>query len=128
MAVRRKASKRSARRSTKRRVSRRKIVRKAKKAKKAKRVSVVGKKWQVWNGTRERTVGGLRKKDLLKSKSGKVVSKKQALRARSNMKKNGLSKWMAAVMQVRKEMGLTGFIAIKKGTPYYRAVKKVYEA
>merc|ERR1712012_701352 len=108
--------------------SRRKVVRKARKAKKAKRVSVVGKKWQVWNGTREKTVGGLTKKDLMKSKSGKIVSKKQALRARGNMKKNGLGKWMAAVKQVRKEMGLKGFIAIKKGTPYYKRVRAVYEA
>ena len=129
MAVRRRSAARKSRRATKRRVTRRRVAaRKVRKAKKAKRVSVVGKKFQVWNGTRERTVCGLTKKDLMKSKSGKVVSKKQALRARSNMKKNGLSKWMAAVKQVRKEMGLKGFVAIKKGTAYYKAVRKVYEA
>ena len=128
MAVRRRSSKRSTRRATRRRVSRRKVVRKARKAKKAKRVSVVGNKRQVWNGTRERTIGGLTKKDLMKSKSGKIVSKKQALRAKGNMKKNGLGKWMAAVKQVRKEMGLKGFVAIKKGTPYYKRVRAVYEA
>ena len=128
MAVRRRSSKRSTRRATRRRVSRRKVVRKARKAKKAKRVSVVGNKRQVWNGTRERTIGGLTKNDLMKSKSGKIVSKKQALRAKGNMKKNGLGKWMAAVKQVRKEMGLKGFVAIKKGTPYYKRVRAVYEA
>lgn len=125
MAVRRKASKKSRRSSSKRRVSRRKVVRKAKKAKKAKKV---GKKWQVWNGTRERTVGGLTKKDLMVSKSGKVVSKKLASRGRSLMKKNGLGKWTKAVQQVRKEMGLTGFVAIKKGTAFYKAVRAVYDA
>merc|ERR1712213_54968 len=103
-------------------------VRQAKKAKKPKKTPLVGKKWQVWNGTRERTIGGLTKKDLMKSKSGKIVSKKQALRAKGNMKKNGLGKWMAAVKQVRKEMGLKGFVAIKKGTPYYKRVRAVYEA
>ena len=128
MAVRRRSSKRSARRATRRRVSRRKVVRQAKKAKKPKKTPLVGKKWQVWNGTRERTIGGLTKKDLMKSKSGKIVSKKQALRAKGNMKKNGLGKWMAAVKQVRKEMGLKGFVAIKKGTPYYKRVRAVYEA
>merc|ERR1712154_555017 len=71
---------------------------------------------------------GSPKKDLMKSKSGKIVSKKQALRAKGNMKKNGLGKWMAAVKQVRKEMGLKGFVAIKKGTPYYKRVRAVYEA
>ena len=128
MAVRRRSSKRSARRATRRRVSRRKVVRQAKKAKKPKKTPLVGKKWQVWNGTRERTIGGLTKKDLMKSKSGKIVSKKQALRAKGNMKKNGLGKWMAAVKQVRKEMGLKGFVAIKKGTTYYKRVRAVYEA
>ena len=128
MAVRRRSSKKSTRRVTKRRVSRRKVVRKARKAKKAKKVSIFGKKWQVWNGTRQKTVGGLIKKDLMKSKSGKIVSKKQALRGKKNMKTNGLSKWMAAVKQVRKEMNLQGFVAIKKGTPYYNRVRAVYEA
>ena len=128
MAVRRRSSKKSTRRATKRRVSRRKVVRKARKAKKAKKVSVVGKKWQVWNGTRQKTVGGLTKKDLMKSKSGKIVSKKLALRARGNMKSNGLSKWMAAVKQARKEMNIQGFVAIKKGTPYYKRVRAIYEA
>ena len=128
MAVRRKSMRRSRRRVSRRRVSRRKVVRKAKKAKKPKRVPLVGKKWQVWNGTRTKTVGGLTKKDLMKSKSGKIVSKKLASRGRNLMKKNGLGKWTQAVQQVRKEMGLTGFVAIKKGTAFYKAVRKVYDA
>ena len=126
MAVRRKASKRSARRSSKRRATRRRVV--ARKAKKPKRVSMVGSKRQVWNGTKTKTVGGLMKKDLMMSKVGKIVSKKMASRAKRNMKSSGLGKWTKAVMQVRKEMNLTGFVAIKKGTPYYKAVRAVYEA
>ena len=39
--------------------------------------SSVGNKNEVWNGTKERTSGGLTKKDLMKNKRGKVVSKKQ---------------------------------------------------
>lgn len=128
MAVRRKSMRRSRHSSSKRRVSRRKVVRKARKAKKAKRTPIVGKKWQVWNGTRQRTVGGLTKKDLVKSKSGKVVSKKLAAKGRSLMKKHGLGRWTKAVQKVRKEMGLTGFVAIKKGTAFYKAVRKVYDA
>lgn len=127
MAVRRK-SKKSRRSTNKRRVSRRKVVRKARKAKKAKKAPVVGKKWQVWNGTRQKTAGGLTKKDLMVSKSGKVVSKKLASKGKANMKKYGLGKWTAAVQKVRKEMGLTGFVPIKKGTAFYKAVKKVYDA
>merc|ERR1712072_684426 len=74
----------------------------AKRKRKAKKVSKVGKKWQVWKGTRERTAGGLTKKDLRKSKSGKIVSKKQSNLARRRMRKGGISKWLAAVMKARK--------------------------
>ena len=128
MAVRRK----STRRTTRRRVSKRRAVRRrvvARKTKKAKRVSIIGTKRQVWNGTRSKTTGGLVKSDLCVSKSGKIVSKKMASRGKRLMKgKNGLSKWIAAVKQVRKEMKLTGFVAIKKGTPYYKRVKAIYDA
>ena len=128
MAVRR----RSSRQTTRRRVSKRRAVRRrvvARKAKKAKRVSIIGTKRQVWNGSRSKTTGGLVKSDLCVSKSGKIVSKKMASRGKKMMKKSsGLSKWIAAVKQVRKEMNLKGFVAIKKGTPYYKRVKAIYDA
>merc|ERR1712193_257797 len=100
---------------------------KAKKAKKAKKVSVVGKKWQVWKGTRQKTAGGLTKKDLCKSKSGKIVSKKQSKAAKKRMKKGGISKWLKAVLKARKVLGLKGFVACKKGTKYYKTAKKFYK-
>merc|ERR1712007_134557 len=90
------SKKRSRSRSTKR-VTKKKAAPKKRKAKKAKRTPKVGKKWQVWKGTRERTAGGLRKKDLRKSKSGKIVSKKQSDLAKKRMKKGGISKWLKAV-------------------------------
>jgi len=37
----------------------------------------IGSKRQVWNGTAERTPGGLTKSDLIKNKRGKIVSKKK---------------------------------------------------
>lgn len=37
----------------------------------------VGSKAQVYHGTAHHTVGGLTRKDLMKSKRGKIVSKKQ---------------------------------------------------
>ncbi len=106
------------RRSSKRRATRRRVARKAKKAKKAK---TVGKKWQVWKGTRVKTVGGLTKKDLMMNKNGKIVSKKQS-------KNGGVKKWCAAIKQARKEMNLQGFVACKKGTSYYKRVKAIYAA
>merc|ERR1712138_350259 len=98
----------------------------AKRKRKAKKVSKVGKKWQVWKGTRDRTAGGLTKKDLRKSKSGKIVSKKQSNLARRRMKKGGISKWLAAVMRARKALKLKGFVACKKGTAYYRKARAFY--
>merc|ERR1712007_137621 len=98
-----------------------------KKRKAKKKVSVVGKKWQVWKGTRAKTAGGLTKKDLCKSKSGKIVSKKQSKLAQRRMKKGGIGKWLKAVMKARKTLGLKGFVACKKGTKYYRTAKKFYK-
>ena len=37
--------------------------------------SVVGSRAEVWHGTARKTSGGLTKKDLLKNKSGRIVSK-----------------------------------------------------
>lgn len=111
------------RRSSKRRATRRRVARKAKKAKKAK---TVGKKWQVWKGTRVKTVGGLTKKDLMMNKHGKVVSKKKSML--SKKRKGGILNWCAAIKQARKEMNLQGFVACKKGTSYYKRVKAIYTA
>merc|ERR1712110_552809 len=69
----------------------------------------------------------LRKKDLRKSKSGKIVSKKQSDLAKKRMKKGGISKWLKAVMKARKALKLKGFVACKKGTKYYRTARKFYK-
>merc|ERR1711970_613689 len=100
---------------------------KATRKRKAKKVSKVGKKWQVWKGTRERTAGGLTKKDLRKSKSGKIVSKKQSLAARKRFRKGGIGKWCKAVTMARKACKITGFVACKKGTKFYRKARAFYK-
>lgn len=41
------------------------------------KVKVVGSKAQVWHGTAEKTPGGLKRKDLMKTKKGRIVSKKK---------------------------------------------------
>lgn len=40
-------------------------------------MQTIGSKAQVFHGTAHHTVGGLTRKDLMKSKRGKIVSKKQ---------------------------------------------------
>ena len=42
-----------------------------------KKVTGVGSKAQVWHHTHHRTPGGLTRKDLMKTKHGRIVSKKQ---------------------------------------------------
>merc|ERR1719411_2131113 len=65
------------------------------------------------------TKGGLVKAQLVKTKSGKIVSKKKFATGKKNFKKSGLGKWTAAVQKARAELGVTGFVAIKKGTKIY---------
>merc|ERR1712138_279488 len=98
-----------------------------KRKRKAKKAPVVGKKWQVWKGTRQRTAGGLTKGDLRKSKSGKIVSKKQSDLARKRMRTGGIGKWLRAVKRARKALRLKGFVACKKGTAFYRKARSFYK-
>merc|ERR1719494_585822 len=91
-----------------------KTMKKAKKStmkrkKKAKRVSKIARgkraKSAVFKGKKEKTLSGLKKENLTKNKSGKVVSKKKSDRGRHN-------KWTAAVARARKELKLKGFVAV----------------
>ena len=61
--------------------------------------SVVGSKAQVWHGTARHTSGGLTKKDLMKTKAGRIVSKKKH----------------AAGLKAIKRLRKLGYVA-KKGT------------
>merc|ERR1711964_617665 len=79
---------------------------KAMKAMKKKVVSKIAKgryaKALVFRGSKEKTYTGLKASDLVKSKSGKIVSKKQSAR----MKK---SPWIAAVKKARAALKIKGF-------------------
>merc|ERR1719195_857780 len=59
-------------------------------------------KSSVFRGTKVKTVSGLKKSDLVKNKSGKVVSKKASARGQKN-------KWAAAFKKARKDLGIRGF-------------------
>merc|ERR1711897_740 len=82
---------------------------------KAMKVSKIAKgklaKVSVFKGKKEKTVGGLKKSDLTKSKSGKIVSKKQSARGKKVYAKY-LAKWTASVSKARKALGVKGFAAI----------------
>merc|ERR1711869_144471 len=95
------------------------------KAMKKKAVSKIAKgqmaKALVLRGSKERTGSGLTAKDLCKNKYGKVVSKKRSAFAKK-------SPWNQAVAKARKALKITGFCAIKKGTPLYTKAKEFYNA
>merc|ERR1712072_1429547 len=93
MAVRRAPTRRVKRRRSKR-VARRTTVRRARKPK-----ILVGSMRKVWNGTADRTGGGLIKKDLMVNKRGKVVSRKSAAIGKKRFKSSGLGKWVAATQR-----------------------------
>merc|ERR1712099_6051 len=100
---------------------------------KAKRVSIIAKgklaKSAVFSGRKEKTTSGLKKSDLVKNKTGKVVSKKASARAKRVYANSGLKKWADACKKARKELGLKGFVAIggnsAEGKALYAKVKSL---
>merc|ERR1712039_515648 len=91
-------------------------MKKSMKSMKAKRVSVIAKgkraRSSVFSGKKAKTQSGLTKDKLMRNKSGKVVSKKASAHAKKNWASNGAKAWPEAVKKARKELGLTGFVAI----------------
>merc|ERR1712002_345660 len=100
------------------------IKRVVRKAKRVTRKMQTGTMRRVWNGSALYTKGGLMKKDLCINKRGKVVSKKALLHGKKALK--GLQGWLKATKMAREQLGLTGFVACKKGTKYYRVAKEIY--
>merc|ERR1712181_145987 len=85
-----------------------------------------GAKARVFRGLKAKTVGGLTKANLIKNKAGKIMSKKASLRAKSSKGGKAILKWAAACKQARKQLGLKGFVACKKGSKFYTTVKAIY--
>merc|ERR1712178_396412 len=99
---------------------------KAMKAMKKKTVSKIAKgkrmKASVFNGGKEKTYTGLKKTDLMKSKTGKVISKKQHAAGKKAYKH--IKAWTEACQKARKELGVKGFVAIKKGSALNKKAKE----
>merc|ERR1712224_439180 len=102
---------------------------KAMRAMKKKAVSKIAKgkmaRSVAFRGTEAKTASGLFKTDLMKSKTGKIVSKKQSAagkKAYANIKG-----WTVAVQKARKALGVKGFVAVKKGTPLYKKAKELFQ-
>merc|ERR1740121_1381789 len=87
---------------------------KAMKAKKPKVVSKIAKgkmsKAVVFKGGKEKTKSGLTKAMLIKSKSGKIVTKRQSAAGKKAYK--NIQGWTKAVQQAKKALGVTGFAIV----------------
>ena len=102
----------------------------AMKAMKATRVSKIAKgklaKAVVFRGTKEKTQSGLKKNDLMKTKTGRIVSKKSHAAGKKAYAR--IKGWTTAVQKARKALGIKGFQAVKKGSPLYKKAKAIYIA
>merc|ERR1711997_964930 len=76
----------------------------------------------VFRGSKVKTVGGLTKDKLTKSKSGKIVSKGASVAAKKRYAKSGAKAWAHACKAARKALGFTGFVAIGGKTPKGKAL------
>merc|ERR1712007_418840 len=94
--------------------------------KKVKKVSIIARgrlaKVAVFKGKKLKTVGGLTKETLTKSKSGKIVSKAASARAKKNWAQSALKKWIDAVKQARKDLKIQGFCAVNGKTAQGKAL------
>merc|ERR1719400_788864 len=101
--------------------------------KKVKKVSVIARgkraKVAVFNGKKEKTVGGLTKATLIKSKSGKIVSKAASASSKKNWAKSALKNWCDACKQARKQLNVKGFVAVggksAQGRALYAKAKSI---
>ena len=64
------------------------------------------------------------KKPKSYKKSSKRKSSKKSMK-KSSMK--GKKSWVGCVAKARKELGVKGFVAIKKGTPLYNRARELYD-
>merc|ERR1711924_432425 len=92
---------------------------KAMRAMKKKVISARLARRHAFAGKIDKTKTGLKKSELMKNKSGRVVSKKASLRAKK-------SPWIAAVKAARSALKIKGFCALKKGTELYKKAKELY--
>merc|ERR1712126_382852 len=121
--------------STKKTMKSSKAMKSTKTMKKAKRVSTIAKgkraKVAVFKGNKAKTATGLKKSDLIKSKSGKIVSKKQSARGKKIYHSNGIAKFSKAVQQARKALGIKGFVPVggktAKGQALLKKARSLYK-
>merc|ERR1719432_525838 len=81
--------------------------------KKSKPVSKIAKgkraRSLVFSGKKEKTASGLKASELVKNKSGRIVSKKKSALGKKRFASSGLKAWNVAVQKAKKALGIKGF-------------------
>merc|ERR1712007_61388 len=92
----------------------------------AKKVSVIAKgkmqKAVVFSGRKVKTSTGLTKANLLKSKSGKIVSKARSQISKKAYANSAIKKWADAMKAARKALNLKGFVPMGGKTAQGKAL------
>mmetsp|Transcript_27520 Transcript_27520/g.69675 ORF Transcript_27520/g.69675 Transcript_27520/m.69675 type:complete len:128 (-) Transcript_27520:120-503(-) len=87
-------------------------------AMKSKRASKIARgrmaKALVLRGSKEKTVGGLTKDALMRNKRGKIVSKRSSAAGKRSYKQ--IEAWVDSVVEARKALHISGFVAINGKT------------
>eukprot|EP00929_Paragymnodinium_shiwhaense_P103301 TRINITY_DN666_c0_g1_i2.p3 TRINITY_DN666_c0_g1~~TRINITY_DN666_c0_g1_i2.p3 ORF type:complete len:147 (+),score=70.03 TRINITY_DN666_c0_g1_i2:63-503(+) len=114
-----------------------KAMKSMKKAMKAMKVSKIARgkraKAAVLSGRKEKTSSGLKKTDLKKSKTGRIVSVKKSAVAKKNFAGSALQKWGVCTKKARKELGFEGkFVPLggktRDGKALLARTRELYEA
>merc|ERR1719211_884571 len=84
--------------------------------------TIVTEEGMEFKGKKAKTVGGLTKDTLIKSKSGKIVSKAASARGKKRYAGSALKKWGDAVKAARKQLGISGFCAVGGKTAQGKAL------
>merc|ERR1739846_58414 len=83
----------------------------------------------VFSGRKEKTASGLTKAQLVKSKSGKIVSKKASAAGKKAYK--NIQAWTKAVQQAKKALGVKGFCIVggktAEGKALYAKAKAIQQ-
>lgn len=92
------------------------------------KVQTVGSRAQVMHGTAKKTSGGLKKGDLKRNSGGDIVSVKKSDKAKRTENPT-LKLWRSSVKKAYEMPKYKGkFVLIKKGSPFYNDVKKIFMA
>merc|ERR1712217_315010 len=96
-----------------------------KKVMRAKKVSVIAKgkmaRAVVFSGRKQKTASGLTKANLLKNKSGKIVSKSRS-QNKKNYANSAIKKWADAMKAARKALNIKGFVPMGGKTAQGKAL------